>query len=556
MPHSATLRHTPLHTTHADVGNRMKTIVMDAEHHSYLMLNLAKGIFEDQSDLEKLITKIMSKAKELLDVERCGVYLVNKELEEVEDGDIVFGTAVELRNDEEGVIKPKSEDIAKSKLTPLVKKVAISGQHLNLDMNDESNSQIESLNDETMEVHSVLCMPIYNGESKIIGAAVLINKNNLTLFNAIDVITFEAFAIFCGLGIHNAQMYDNACKLMAKQQVALEVLSFHAMATTEETTFLMKAQIQSAQQFKLYDFKFDDFKLTDNQTLHAAIRMFMEWDVINKFNVPYNALCSFLLSVRKNYRPVIYHNWRHALNVAQTMFAMLTTGNMLQYVTDLEAFALIVACLCHDLDHRGTNNTFQTKTASALAQLYGTSTMEHHHFDQCIMILNSEGNTIFQSLSAEDYRTVIKLIEAAIISTDLALYFAKKGKFIEVVENGEKDFKTPEQQELLRAMMMTACDVSAITKPWEIQKAVAELVSSEFFEQGDLEKYLNEEPIAMMDREKRDELPKMQAFSELNIALLPLYDGVKNNRNEWKKLDDIYQQKLKDESENKEQGMI
>jgi lipopolysaccharide/colanic/teichoic acid biosynthesis glycosyltransferase len=33
---------------------------------------------------------------------------------------------------------------------------------------------------------------------------------------------------------------------------------------------------------------------------------------------------SWLLSVKKNYRPVIYHNWRHAFNVAQTMFAILT----------------------------------------------------------------------------------------------------------------------------------------------------------------------------------------------------------------------------------------
>ena len=43
---------------------------------------------------------------------------------------------------------------------------------------------------------------------------------------------------------------------------------------------------------------------------------------------------------------------------------------------------------------------------------------------------------------------------------------------------------------------MTACDVAAITKPWEIQQEVAKLVSGEFFEQGDLERdILNEDPI-------------------------------------------------------------
>ena len=63
-----------------------------------------------------------------------------------------------------------------------------------------------------------------------------------------------------------------------------------------------------------------------------------------------------------------------------------------------QIFGLLVACLCHDLDHRGTNNAFQSKVESPLAILYSTSTMEHHHFDQCVMILSSEGNNIFQVL--------------------------------------------------------------------------------------------------------------------------------------------------------------
>lgn len=43
---------------------------------------------------------------------------------------------------------------------------------------------------------------------------------------------------------------------------------------------------------------------------------------------------------------------------------------------------------------------------------------------------------------------------------------------------------------------MTVCDLAAITKPWEVEKRVAELVSSEFFEQGDIERQeLNITPI-------------------------------------------------------------
>ena len=65
----------------------------------------------------------------------------------------------------------------------------------------------------------------------------------------------------------------------------------------------------------------------------------------------------------------------------------------------VECLSLVIACLCHDLDHRGTNNSFQVKSCSNLAQLYSTSTMEHHHFDQCLMILNSKGNQILANLS-------------------------------------------------------------------------------------------------------------------------------------------------------------
>ena len=70
------------------------------------------------------------------------------------------------------------------------------------------------------------------------------------------------------------------------------------------------------------------------------------------------------------------------------------------------------------------------RTESPLAQLYSTSTMEHHHFDQCIMILNSDGNTILQDLSPEQYGTAVRLVENAILSTDLALYFKSVQRLI------------------------------------------------------------------------------------------------------------------------------
>ena len=49
--------------------------------------------------------------------------------------------------------------------------------------------------------------------------------------------------------------------------------------------------------------------------------------------------------------------------------------------------AMFVGALCHDLDHRGFNNKFMIDIGSPLAAIYSTSTMEHHHFNMAINIL-------------------------------------------------------------------------------------------------------------------------------------------------------------------------
>lgn len=52
---------------------------------SYLqiLLQLAKGIFEEQSNLDTCVHNIMVEAQELLDVERCSVFLIDESSETV-----------------------------------------------------------------------------------------------------------------------------------------------------------------------------------------------------------------------------------------------------------------------------------------------------------------------------------------------------------------------------------------------------------------------------------------------------------------------------------------
>ena len=89
---------------------------------------------------------------------------------------------------------------------------------------------------------TVLAMPIKysNSPGRVIGVFQLVNKFDNLPFTSNDENFLEAFAIFCGMGISNVRMYETACTAMAKQQVALEVLSYHAIAPLDEAVKLSR----------------------------------------------------------------------------------------------------------------------------------------------------------------------------------------------------------------------------------------------------------------------------------------------------------------------------
>jgi len=232
------------------------------------------------------------------------------------------------------------------------------------------------------------------------------------------------------------------------------------------------------------------------------------------------------------------------------MFAIITNTTWWRKLGEIECMSLVIACLCHDLDHRGTNNSYQIKSSNSLATLYSTSTMEHHHFDQCLMLLNTTGNQILGNLSKEEFKSVIKVLEDAILATDLAVYFKRRGDTFKILQSSSLDWSAPEHRSHLRGLLMTACDLGAITKPWEIQKKVAQKIADEFYYQGDLERSeLELNPIPMMDRNYSNKFPSMQVsyiddiclpvYSNLgtfNPSLLPMLEGCRSNREHWSAL--------------------
>uniref|UniRef100_A0A6I8T1J6 Phosphodiesterase n=1 Tax=Xenopus tropicalis TaxID=8364 RepID=A0A6I8T1J6_XENTR len=457
--------------------------------------------------------------------------------------------------------------------------------------------QKEPLDESGWVVKNVLSMPIVNKKEEIVGVATFYNRKDGKPFDEQDETLMESLTQFLGWSVLNTDTHDKMNKLENRKDIAQDMVMYHVKCDKDEIQDILptreklgkevteceedeiaktlKQVLPGPTKFEIYEFRFSDFDCTEIDLVKCGIQMYYELGVVKKFQVPPEALVRFMYAMKKGYRRVTYHNWRHGFNVAQTMFTLLMTGKLKRYYTDLEAMAMVTAGFCHDIDHRGTNNLYQMKSQHPLAKLHGSSILERHHLEFGKFLLADESMNIFQNLNRRQHEHVIHLMDIAIIATDLALYFKKRTMFQKIVDQSktyEDEQKWTEylslettRKEIVMAMMMTACDLSAITKPWEVQSKVALLVAAEFWEQGDLERtVLQQQPIPMMDRNKSAELPKLQCgfidfvctfvykeFARFHEEIQPMLDGLLNNRKEWKALADEYEAKVKTVEEEK-----
>ncbi|RXG54887.1 putative 3',5'-cyclic phosphodiesterase pde-5 [Armadillidium vulgare] len=209
---------------------------------------------------------------------------------------------------------------------------------------------------------------------------------------------------------------------------------------------------------------------------------------------------------------------------------------------NLEKLALFIGALCHDLDHRGTTNQFLLESDSPLAALYSTdSPLEHHHFNMTVHLL--------QELKPSDYKKVLDNMKHCILATDFKKFFENKKIIEELIDEESFDMEDLEHRLLLQALTMTACDISASAKPWEIHVGFAKEIIEEFYTQGDKEKRAGKTPIAMMDRDKPEEqvpsqigfisgicIPCYELIEKLIPASAPLLQESKKNLERYKSM--------------------
>ncbi|XP_060080047.1 uncharacterized protein LOC132559446, partial [Ylistrum balloti] len=522
-----------------------------------------------KNDLTKLLREIMQEARNLTQAERCSVFLIDEETEELV-AKVFDGITTNDKEVQSEIRMPIIQGIAGH--------VATTGKLLNIKDAYSHPMFYRGIDDSTgFRTRNILCFPIKNESGNVLGVAQLCNKKTGPFFTVFDEDVASAFAVYCCISISHSLMYQRViaaqirnslanelmmyhmkCLMYKKLQdsqhrnkLANELMNYHMQVAPEEVEELAHNDIHPPSFWhKDFDkFSFPPRTIPEDDTEKACLTMFEDLGFISKFRIKRDTLARFVLMVRRGYRNPPYHNWMHAFAVTHFCYVCMKNLKLSQYLEELEMFSLFTSCLCHDIDHRGTNNSYQSVSKSVLAALYSSegSVLERHHFAQSMCIVNTDGCNIFENLSSKDYQQALDLMRDIILATDLA-HHLRILKNIESMAKTGYDKENMKHHKLLLCLLMTASDLSDQTKPWDATKHIAALIYKEFFSQGDLEKSMGREPIEMMDRE-RARIPDLQ-IGFLDHIAMPVYKvlselfpeancvriAVDDNRRHWDKI--------------------
>eukprot|EP00013_Stygamoeba_regulata_P026180 CAMPEP_0177656264 /NCGR_PEP_ID=MMETSP0447-20121125/15455_1 /TAXON_ID=0 /ORGANISM="Stygamoeba regulata, Strain BSH-02190019" /LENGTH=571 /DNA_ID=CAMNT_0019160333 /DNA_START=64 /DNA_END=1779 /DNA_ORIENTATION=+ len=271
----------------------------------------------------------------------------------------------------------------------------------------------------------------------------------------------------------------------------------------------------------LRSWSFNVFSYSETELFPLMMAMFQDFDLLNILSIQESTMRNFLSQVKLHYPNNPYHNFRHIFDVTRFCYMLLTQLKAAGLLSHLEIFGLLIAAICHDLDHPGTNNAHQIATRSALALKYNDiSVLENFHAAQAFdIIYNYEGCNILASLTTKQQTEVRKVVVDCILATDMAKHMEIVSKFESIIPVFTRE--NHDHRILFLEILLKCADISNPTNPFDVAKYWAELIEEEFFRQGDREKHLGLPVSPFMDRDVAG-LPTMQV-NFIDFMVLPLF---------------------------------
>ncbi|CAD0195921.1 unnamed protein product [Chrysodeixis includens] len=243
----------------------------------------------------------------------------------------------------------------------------------------------------------------------------------------------------------------------------------------------------------LDEWSFDVFALHEASggapVKYLGYELLNRYGMIHKFKVPPTTLENFLNRIEEGYckfhNP--YHNNLHAADVAQTVHYMLCQTGLMNWLSDLEIFATLVAAVVHDFEHTGTTNNFHVMSGSDTALLYNDrAVLENHHISAAFRLMRDEECNLLQNLSREEFREFRTLVIDMVLATDMSFHFQQLKNMRSLLTLAEP---TVDKSKAV-SLILHCCDISHPAKRWDLHHRWTMSLLDEFFLQGDKERDL------------------------------------------------------------------
>ncbi|EER29318.1 3'5'-cyclic nucleotide phosphodiesterase family protein [Coccidioides posadasii C735 delta SOWgp] len=294
-------------------------------------------------------------------------------------------------------------------------------------------------------------------------------------------------------------------------------------------------------------------EFSDDELVHAACVMVehaLQLPELEQWRLSPEEIRSFLLSVRASYNSfVLYHNFRHAIDVLQSVFHFLvkigilppfplgseevsTRSGMSSILTPFDALTLLITAIGHDVGHPGVNNVFLVKLNAPLAQLYNDkSVLEAFHCAAYSQILRRHWPSVFKDTRLR------KLMIDSILATDMGIhnvFMESLGKLQQSYRSNNrttwgwepKDIDT--YRTLLCALLIKCADISNVARPFHIAEKWTDILQLEFANQGMMEAEIGMETALFGGPPELGNFVKKAngQIGFMNVFALPLFDGV------------------------------
>jgi 3',5'-cyclic-nucleotide phosphodiesterase len=219
------------------------------------------------------------------------------------------------------------------------------------------------------------------------------------------------------------------------------------------------------------------FTANINEMIETCVLMMRRVRMDQVYQAEQATLESFVTSIAHKYRlSNEYHNFSHALFVMHLTYRLIKSSNIYQLRTH-DVLGMIVAALCHDVDHPGTDNDFEVHMQSDLAITYNDiSVLENHHVATCFRTARmSEEHNIFANLDKKQYKHTRAVIIDCIIATDMKSHF----NMVSEVEKSQS-LDHPDKEKIAMRVLMHAADLGSLLSPPKDSLLWTERIMSEF----------------------------------------------------------------------------